>query len=344
MQPEIMTAIEILLFAGIAVLGVYASKSDIICGKIRNKVLLAALLFAVVLDALYYIFYAKELLVIFLVNNVFVWIITAVLYFTHSWAGGDCKFCFLLALMYPARYYLTVNQNSLTLFFSTGIAFILGYFFLAGDAVYCLLMKKIRLTKQYVLQSIKAFLFSYFSAILYTTAASFVFQALASKVAISLYLQTAIHICLAWFAASKKQLQNRIVLGILLFADLVLSVVTRTIPISTNYQIYLIMLILLFFQIAVRIRNYQTVAAKAVQPGMILSAMSSALLMQSNISSIQKLSKETLDDRLTRNQAAEIQGWGERTQALLTIVRKVPFSVFIFLGIVGYFILWGAMR
>lgn len=104
-----MIIIEILLLIALAAVGVIASITDIREGRIYNKLLLKFLVVAFVLDAIYYGYFARDLFYLFILNFGIIALISLVLFYTHSFAGGDCKLVLVMSMLYPANYYLVCS-------------------------------------------------------------------------------------------------------------------------------------------------------------------------------------------------------------------------------------------
>ena len=91
--------LEILSLLVMGALGVYSSLSDLQTGRISNKVLAAASIYALVADIILYGMLADDLRLLFISNIVLLTGIAMLLFFTHSWAGGDCKLLCVLGLL-----------------------------------------------------------------------------------------------------------------------------------------------------------------------------------------------------------------------------------------------------
>lgn len=340
-----MIILEIMMLVGVVALGLYASVSDCLYGIIKNKIILAFLTYAVLLNAIYYGFFVSDIICDYALNNAIVWCMVLALYFSDTWAGGDCKMCIAVAMLYPARYYCSINGQNSTLFMIVMLAFFIGYLYLVIDAIICLLSHKITVTKKYLANSLIRFFTSYLTALIYITGISLLLQALLPEgYAPNPALLIFVYMCIAWLVSSKKIFRNKYIWGGVLIIDIVLCFVFRVIPISTDYRLYLIIAVLLLLQIIIRLRNYRTVLASDIQPGMILSTASSITLMQAKVNCISEMSKENLGNRLTPEQAEMIRTWGTRYNVNLTIVRKIPFAGFIFLGTIIYFVIWSVLK
>ena len=77
---------------------------------------------------------------------------------------------------------------------------------------------------------------------------------------------------------------------------------------------------------------------------MILSTISSVLMQTSITPGLPGVSTEDLRSRLTTEEIASIKIWAKATHTeSLTIVKKIPFAIFISIGFVSYFILWSIL-
>ena len=93
-----MVLIEGLQWILLFILCVIASGSDIKEGLIHNRLLASIGACAIVLDIVYFAAFSKELVVPFLLNTGLNIIISVLLFFTHSIAGGDCKMLIVISL------------------------------------------------------------------------------------------------------------------------------------------------------------------------------------------------------------------------------------------------------
>ena len=120
-----MKLCEILLMSIILVLGIVVIVTDFHAGVIKNKVLLVAIVFGVIINSIYITFFAKNFLLVYLLNWFAVSLISVLLYAFRFWAAGDSKLMITLAFLIPARYY----ENSLLLI--SGVYYIIFIFLLA---------------------------------------------------------------------------------------------------------------------------------------------------------------------------------------------------------------------
>lgn len=95
-------------------------------------------------------------------------------------------------------------------------------------------------------------------------------------------------------------------------------------------------------RILIATQSYQVIQTALVRPGMILSTASSMQFIASRVKGLPGISTEDLRSRLTEEQAESIKRWehSAKGQPQITIVRKIPFAIFISLGFVLYYLLW----
>lgn len=338
-----MKILECLSLLVLICLGVYASVSDIQNGIIKNKVLAFAALYAVLADGIYYGLWGRELVLQFLVNSAVVSALALVLFFTHSWAGGDCKLLFVFALLYPASKYVTYNGQTVTLIFAVFAAFLIGYVYLIADYIFAAVHKRAHFSRNYIEMMLLSFIKTYIQVLIYLTSIHLLYMVLfSSKFEVNAMLWAAADFCMAWFISSSKQLRRRVVCCTALAVDLVLSMYLHIVPIGTDVKRYLFLFTVILLKIILSEQNYQTIPTQQVRSGMILSTAASMQFLTSRVKGLPQISTEDLRCRLTEGEAESIKRWEHSAagKPQITIVRKIPFAIFIFLGFLAYFILW----
>ncbi len=338
-----MIILECLSLLILICLGIYASVSDIRNGIIKNSVLAGAALYAVLADGIYYGLWGRELVLQFLVNSAVVSILALVLFFTHSWAGGDCKLLFVFALLYPASKYFTYNGQTVTLVFAVFAAFLIGYIYLIADYIFATVHKRTHLSRNYIKTMLLSFIKAYVQVLIYLAAVHLLYTALfASRLEVNTMLWAAADFCMAWFISSSRLLRRRAVCYTALAVDIVLSMYLRIVPIGTNPKRYLFLVTVILLKIILSEQSYQTIPTGQVRSGMILSTAASLQFLSSRVKGLPHISTEDLRCRLTKEEAESIKRWEHSVagKPQITIVRKVPFAIFISLGFLAYFTLW----
>lgn len=335
--------IEIIMLMTLGCLCAIVSVTDCKTGLIHNRALVVFFLIAVVLDCIYYGFFVRDVLGDFAINCLVVIAASLLLFFTYSFAGGDCKFVVVAAFLYPARCYFVYEDSIVTLVFAVGFAIVLGYLFLLSMSLYDLLAKKKSVGKGYLKTSLIRFIKSFLIASIYIAAIVLLANGAERIFSISInrWILRALCLCMAllvgrfaWF----KKLYPVLTVAALVCA---LSVALRCIPFSTHIESYCLSFVLLFFQLVIRTDLYYETPISQLNPGMILSMMSSMMMQGSRVVGLPGISREDLRDRLTQDQVDSIGRWAKaRNIESLVVVRKIPFGVFLAMGFVCYFVLW----
>lgn len=337
-----MYFVEIVSLCLAAFLCFLCTKSDMLEGIIHNKVLVIFSILAVILDLAYYGYFAQDLFFDFLVNLLIATVLSLYFFYSHTFAGGDCKLTIVLALLYPARYYLVYGGSIITLPFAIGFAILAGYVYLLISSIYKIITKKVKLTYEYAKSTLLNFLKSYISAMVYIALLNCML-ALCSTWGIFLNEWVSAGICLAVaYCVGRFPVLKRCALIVpAILAVAVISVIIKTAPISLHPENYILVLLLLICQMTIKTTLYEKVRVEQLRKGMILSALSSILMQTSITKGLPKVSSEDLKSRLSLDEIDKIKIWAKATHTEeLIIVKKIPFAIFISIGFFSYFILW----
>lgn len=321
------------------------SKSDLSSGLIKNKILLPFLIIGIVINCVYYTFFVNDLLIEYLVNVAIVTLISLILFYTHSFAGGDCKMTIVLAILYPARFYVVYGTTNATLLFALGFGIFVGYCYLVINSLWSIITKKATVTLKYITGSLLTFSKSYISAMLYIFIIN-VLQLLLAKygVEINVWISRILCMIIAWCVGKYPFFKRKVPIFIATTLVVVLSVLLKTFPFSLNPENYTLVLILLFCQMAIKTNIYETIEVRNLKKGMILSSMSSILMQSSITKGLPNISTEDLRSRLTETEVESVKIWAKATKTeFLSIVKKIPFAIFISIGFIIYFVLWGIL-
>lgn len=333
--------VEIVSFLLMGMLCIQCTKSDLKFGLIYNRILTIFFGCAVFLDAVYYGFFAKDLFRDFAFNFLVVSLLSLYLFFTHSFAGGDCKLAIVLSMLYPARYYLNYRGNATTLVFAIGLALFAGYCYLLVYSIISIATKTVKLTKAYIKNSLLHFLKVYFSAMLYLSLANSVLLMLYHQgFAINIWFSRCLCLLIAWSVGKYPILRRWEALVLAGISTAVISFVLRNIPFSLNPENYTLTLVLLLCQLTIKTTLYEDIPVSSLKKGMILSSFSSVLMQTSITPGLPGVSTENLKSRLTSEEVDSIQIWAKATHTQsLTVVKKIPFAIFISIGFLCYCIL-----
>ena len=331
------------MLACLIVMGIVASVCDIRNGLIPNRLIVVILSIGIVMDVVYYGIIHQDRIDEFALNITAVLVLSILLFYTKSLAGGDCKLLFALSLLYPANSYLIYAGIEVTLFSTICFSFFLGWGFLLVRAVVRIIIGKSKIDGGYVVKYLTTYVKTYLTAMLYIMIINMLFVAYELYVG-SVYTGIIWGFCVAVAILSSKVrvLRNRFVIIGAIVICVVLAIVLQVVPISINPSTYLFTAGLVLCQMAIRTDLYETIATKDVKRGMILSSVSSTMMQNTRVKGIPKISDETLGSRLTESEADSVRRWGKSKNGRLavSIVRKMPFAVFVLLGYICYFSLW----
>jgi preflagellin peptidase FlaK len=337
-----MFVTEIIMCIVLLALSVLTVKSDIAEGMIYNKDMIVFVIIGIILNFVYYSCFVNDLFFEYILNLGIVILVSIFLFCTHSFAGGDCKLAIVYALIYPARFYVIYRNSNLTLIFAIGIAIIYGYVYLLISSLWSLIIKKNRLTAQYVKNYVMGFVKSFVMATIYISVVTLcVTFGVMEGISINIWITRAACMIIAWLVGRCGILRKWYTIGVAVVIDVVLSFALQMIPFSVNPENYILVIILLLCQMMIKTNLYEEVKLTELQGGMILSAFSSIMMQGSMVKGLPSVSSEDLRDRLSQEQVDSIRRWGEeRNIETVSVVKKIPFAVFISLGYISYLILW----
>ena len=340
-----MRKIETFMMCMLVIIGVITSVSDLKTGKIQNKIIAGFACVAIVIDVIYYGYYARDIFSLFLGNYLILLMVSLFLFYSHSFAGGDCKLVMVMGLMYPANYYLIYDTTSITVFMVLGIAVLYGYIFLLGSSLYELIRGNNVLSKEYVGNYLINFIKAFVTATLYISVVNIFLTLLIQKGGHVFPVFTRI-ICIvtAWCVGKYDFLKKRYVFASVIVIDIIGGIKMGIVPFSTNLENYIIILVLLICQMMIRSNLYKDVAVSELKKGMILSVGATVLMQGSRVRGLPQLSTEDLKSRLTEKEVASVKRWAaSREIENITVVKKIPFAIFIFGGFLSYYFMWSVL-
>lgn len=342
-----MVVLEYTLLASMLCLGTIAAVSDIRDGIVPNKLIAVFAIYGVVLDIVYYAILAPDTALVFILNLATTTVISLVLYFMHALAGGDCKLIPVMSLLYPAGMYLSYGSNSITLFAAICFAIFFGYMYMLAIAAWKLIVGETRIDKGLVANAVNAYLKSYIVATIYVMFVNMLLTLVYEKLfQIDTWIIMLACMLTAWLSGRIPFFRKRMVIVIALLLDILLAVYLKIIPISLNPGSYMFTGVLLLFQMTIRTNLYEQIQTSRVKKGMILSSFSTLLMQGSKIEGLPGLSTEDLRDRLTEPEAESVRRWGRSANGAkeVSIVRKIPFAIFITIGYLCYFVIWRIVK
>lgn len=337
-----MRLCESILMAIIVMLGTYVVYTDFKRGTVQNKALVYASFAGVIINAVYLGHFCSDFFVLYLANLLMISVMSIALYAFHFWAAGDSKLLICVTLLFPARLY---DKDVFS--FAPGMnviiyIFLISYVYIIIDSLICCVKKERFYTQgRFKVSSIKYFLVNYFVCFLYVRGCGSVLRFLLGDI----YYQNQlifsfINIFLAIIVHGKNIFRKwYFIVSILIINILFISYDSiHTFDISYVYG-YLVLLIALILRYLLNGFNYQEIPTTEVKEGMILSIATVMLFYPSKVVGLPNNSFEDMRSRLNGQEVDAIMRWKDSRygRETITIVRKIPFAVFIILGEVVYF-------
>lgn len=334
-----MIILEVLSLSLGVLLCCQSTRNDCKLGIIKNRDLAVFLSLAVMIDVIYYGVFAKDLLGEFLTNILLIIFLSLCLFYSHSFAGGDCKFAIVLAFLYPARYYAVLNGSNITLYWVIPLSILGGFFYLFVDAIRSLLSRKTVISWKYVRDYALSFGKSYVSAVIYIATLNLLLSMIIDPDRnYSIWLMRIVCFLLAWCVGKYPKMRSKNVIVVVGLALGLMCLMMHKVPISLHPEDYIMVMALLLAQMIIKTVIYEEIPAEKLQKGMILSTFSSALMQNSITNNLPGISTEDLRSRLSAEEAEAAIMWARATRSkTFTVVRKIPFAVFISLGFIIYF-------
>lgn len=338
-------AVETTSFALMAAVCLICTKTDLEKGIISNRVLLGFSIAAVVVDAVHYGVVAYSAAGSFFLNVLTVAGIAFLLYALRLIAGGDCKLIIVLALLFPAERYLVIGDTDVMLAAAIAFSFVFGYLFLLGNAVRLLVLKKTTISASYVKDSVFNFVRTYVAALSYISLIGCAYSIAALwGLNVNVWIMRVSCLVMALCVGRFGILKNAFAFVPVVVCTVIASLLSHTVPISLNPSMWLLVLALLVCQTVIKTSLYESVAVDRLQAGMILSMFSSLVMQSSDMDGLPGVSTEKLKSRLTETEVESVKAWARAARVeTLTIVKKVPFALFISLGFLLYCIVGGVL-
>ena len=326
--------VESLMLSVLLFFCVHATVTDLKWSVIKNKLLAAGFILAVILNFVYYFFFAQDLFLTFMINLLVMTFLSVVFYATHIWAAGDSKFLIFVICLIPARLYFSGVNVAATVLILICI-FSLAFLYYIGESVVIGLKERnlfsfrrmkldgLRMAVQYVkctcIVSVANFLFSLVFGDFYSA---------------NTELFMIINMLLVFAVCNVRWLDRWYVLLFLGAATVAIVIFQERRLGTVNWLIYLLVLVVVVLRIIAEKYNYKTIPTAEVKPGMVLSYGTVVLFLPSRIMGLPTSTTEDIRSRISPEEAASIQRWetSKYGQPQITIVRKIPFAIFISLG------------
>ena len=312
----------------------YASINDIIHGIISNRAVLFAILSGVLLDIICWLInptvIAPQAINIGVITG-----ISILLYITRVWAAGDCKMMFVVNLLFPYEFYDNDFFKIVPLLGILIFAFSSSFIYLIIDSIISMIQKK-KATHISYKALVKATLFNWLFCSLFIYLINTIFLGIPFTERISnswvLFFMDAFIVLII---SSAGKLKHKFTLAIEILFTCIAFAITKNSPINKRTIIIIPLIILMtLLKVFINNYNYADIPINDLKKGMIISAGTCLLFQNSRIRNLPEQSKEDLSSRLSEQEVEAIRKWfNKKMLSHITIVRKMPFAIFIAIGV-----------
>lgn len=335
-----MQIVEALLLTVLVFTCGYVSYTDYRYGIIENRILATAGITSCVLNIVYYAVFAGAFAKVFLIDLVLLVVLSVCMYALNLWAAGDSKLLFLVVSAIPGRLYDTGSGVAPAIYiivFTFSISFV--YVILESVAMGIRRKEKPNLP---TVKEIGSFIKNYVCIIVYILAVN-CFIALIFPIFVSenpsliamldLFLSIIIHKYPIFFKLPIVCLVTAVSAGIIGFS----VKYGFTMP---NLLVYGCIAIILLLRTMAERYNYAIIPTADVKAGMILSFPTVLAMAPSRVAGLPRTTTEDMRSRLTSEEASAVVRWGTSKSGsdTVSIVRKIPFAIFIMLGALTFIV------
>ena len=334
-----MQLCESILMALIATIGIYATFTDIKNGIIQNKALFIVSAIGLIVNSVYFGIFAREFIRAYLINLTVVSAFAVALYGFHFWAAGDSKLLICINFLFPARLY-----DDGVVMYAPGIivfiyVFLIAYIYIVVDSIVCFIRKdRFYSGRRLRKEDVERFIIEYLMCFVYMRTLG---ELLRFALGDFYYNNQIIFSFFFFFIAikihEKEFFRKWYIIALALVFNLVFLPSFRF-QVSNLYG-YSVLFITLFLRYLLSGYNYKQIPTATVEKGMVLSIPTVMMFTSSRVKGLPKMSFEDMRSRLSEEEADAVRRWKESKQGkeTITIVKKIPFAIFIVLGELVFF-------
>lgn len=340
-----MLAVNCLRIIILGLFCAYVSYTDLKIGQIQNKAVITAMSAGVILTIIDYCT-ANELFVLadYCVNMLALTGFSVFLYLTHAWAGGDVKMVIAVGLLYPPQMYWDYNGNKHTLVIFLLFAFCIGFLYVLTESLFRFFKDGSFTSKtiQEIVKILMDLIKSYICSLIFIYAYGQIYYVILSRYVHLNDIGYLLSCLMLIYIISRISIfrEKAVIIAFIIF-DIFMTYISGYFGLSKEWKNYLLVLLFMVLRILIEQYNYQVISVDELRPGMVLSRLSSFMFMTSAVIGLPGISDETLKSRLTPAEIDSIQRWkkSKKGKESLVIVRKIPFAIFISLGLLNYILI-----
>ncbi len=336
-----MYILEICLLLIVLYAGINATITDLKSSIISNRLIIRMLLLSGVLALLYYVFFARDLISLYLINLLCTMVFAFFFYGYHLWAAGDSKLLILIMAALPARVYYQNPFGPFPGFFVILLTFSLAFICTVIDSIHQGIKEKNLFRWSIQMPRFRDLAESYFFMVGSMTLINIGLMNLFGYfIAISGFLITALDFLIVLtiiqlrMKISSKILRISTVLMWVLIVIIQGTDILKLVRSRLDFRVWMIVLVVMLLRMLSEKYNYQKMDVDELKPRMIPSAHSVMLFQRSRVKGLPTCMTEDLRARLDETQLEAIRRWKNTKNGkdFIVIVRKIPFAIYISIG------------
>ena len=337
-----MYSINYLRIGIIVVIMITTSLIDLITGKIRNYITISGIIVGLLLNIISLLIFKEERWGLQLANVSIVAAIAVIMYAAKIWAGGDTKTVLALALLYPIDNYLMYAGVYLSLWLWLFFSLSIGYVYIVVESIYRLIKRRSKIDIQEIK---KQFLFSlriYIINMLIVILFNFCMELSVYRlINVNDIYKTLISFVILLIVVRLGIGNDKRIILITAALSIIVMIVSRGSFVLQSWKMYIAIIAFMLIRALTQQYNYDIIPVQELGKGMIISKRMFFFFAKSKVKGLPTNFSEKLDSRLTQEEVDSIQRWSSSKYGMqeVEIVRKVPFAVFISLGLVFYYYL-----
>lgn len=332
-----MILIDWILLCILAVSMAFCAVSDLETAIVPNKIALPAIALTITISVVECLVCGNGDIIKYLLNTGIITIVSILLYTYHVWGGGDSKLMILAATGIPAHTYYAAHGEYFPLLSLVIMIFTFGYLFLIGDSTVRAIRKSncIEVTAP-TMAIVCDFIKNYILATAYVLGVDILLNIrYADFFTTNSLLLMLINMFVAMAIFGIELLKKPLIWKAILAADFIYCVVNAWNPFSTQIMSCVLLVGVLLLRAFIQQYDCDVIPTENLQPGMIISAGSYIECVSRGFSTERLLITNDLRSRLIQEDIVQIQALKKKPETI-TIIRKIPFAIFILLGTVTY--------
>lgn len=326
------------------ILCLITSITDIRENRISNKLLIVFGVIGIALNIAQYINKTHIIWNVFFINLALVVTFSLLLYIFHIWAAGDSKLLIVMGLLIPANYCVIDHKVIPWSVIVVALSFGISFLYLIAESLWLFFNDVGAFSFDNVKKNIGAFLIAYVRNIIYISLVLKVENYLAKEwFECHTFVMLGINISVILLVSSLEFLRKWFSIILALVLSLSFSIYSGEWFLNiSRLKYYALIIIIMLIRVMISEYNYKSIPTSEVKKGMILSSFTTIFMSKSQNSNLPGISHEDMRSRLTQEEVDAVVEWGKSKGGLkeIQIVRKIPYAIFIFVGLIIYSVIW----